>query len=125
METSDEQRQAFGRAVRQRLEDLGRSRAWLGGEVARCEMGQGSRPYTASAVTMWVNGDTEPTRPKVWAIEEALGAKPGALSRLLGYLPVDARTVATVPGAIEQDNRLDEDGRRILLSVYRVLTESP
>jgi len=125
METSDKQRRAFGRAVRQRLEDLGRSRAWLGGEVARCEMGEGSRPYTASAVTMWVNGDTEPTRPKVWAIEEALGTKPGTLSRLLGYLPLEARTVATVPGAIEQDTRLDENGRRILLSVYRVLTESP
>lgn len=121
MDTSDEQRKAFGLAVRQRLEDLGRSRAWLGGEVARREMGDGSRPYTASAVTMWVNGDTEPTRPKVWAIEQALGTKPGTLSRLLGYLPLEARTVATVAGAIEQDSRLDEEGRRIMLAVYRVL----
>jgi len=121
MDTSDEQRQAFGRAVRHRLEDLGRSRAWLGGEVARREMGEGSRPYTASAVTMWVNGDTEPTRPKVWAIEQTLGTKPGTLSRLLGYLPLDARAVTTVPGAIEQDSRLDQEARRILLAVYQVL----
>lgn len=125
MDTSDEQRRAFGLAVRQRLEDLGRSRAWLGGEVARRETGDGSRPYTASAVTMWVNGDTEPTRPKVWAIEQALGAKPGTLSRLLGYLPLDARTVVTVAGAIEQDSRLDEEGRRIMMAVYRVVCGDP
>src|SRR6478752_10383788 len=103
MDANSEQRRAFGRALRQRLEDLGRSRAWLGAEVARLELGEGSRGYTASAVTMWVNGDTEPTRPKVWAIEAALGAKPGALSRLLGYLPLEARPVTTVTAAIEAD----------------------
>jgi hypothetical protein len=122
MDTSDEQRRAFGRALRQRLEDLGRSRAWLGQQVAILELGEGSRPYTASAVTMWVNGDTEPTRPKVWAIEEALETRPGALSRLLGYLPIDARPVASVPAAIEIDPRLDAEGRRVLMAVYRTLT---
>ena len=122
MDTSDEQRRAFGRALRQRLEDLGRSRAWLGQQVASLELGEGARPYTASAVTMWVNGDTEPTRPKVWAIEEALETRPGALSRLLGYLPIEARPVASVPAAIEIDPRLDAEGRRVLMAVYRVLT---
>lgn len=122
MDSTEEQRKAFGRAVRQRLEDLGRSRAWLGAEVARLELGDGTRPYTASAVTMWVNGDTEPTRPKVWAIEQALNAKPGSLSRLLGYLPIEARPVATVPAAIDHDGRLDEEGRRVLHAVYKVLT---
>ena len=53
MDASSEERQAFGRAIRQRLEDLGRSRAWLGAEVARLELGDGARPYTASAVTMF------------------------------------------------------------------------
>jgi hypothetical protein len=125
VDTSEEQRRAFGRAVRQRLEDLGRSRAWLGAEVARLELGDGARAYTASAVTMWVNGDTEPTRPKVWAIEEALGARSGSLSRLLGYLPLDARPVTSVPAAIEHDSLLDEEGRRVLSAVYRVLTGTP
>jgi len=124
VDTSEEQRRAFGRAVRQRLEDMGRSRAWLGAEVARLELGGGARPYTASAVTMWVNGDTEPTRPKVWAIERALGAKAGALSRLLGYLPLDARAVTSVPAAIEHDSLLDDEGRRVLMAVYQVLTGS-
>jgi hypothetical protein len=122
MDTSDEQRRAFGRALRQRLEDLGRSRAWLGQQVAELELGEGARAYTASAVTMWVNGDTEPTRPKVWAIEQALDTRPGALSRLLGYLPIDARPVASVPAAIEIDPRLDAEGRRVLMAVYRTLT---
>lgn len=125
MDTSDDQRRAFGRAVRQRLEDLGRSRAWLGQQVAAIELGDGARPYTASAVTMWVNGDTEPTRPKVWAIEKALNARPGSLSRLLGYLPLDAKPVASVPAAIESDARLDAEGRRVLMAVYRVLTGAP
>jgi len=122
MDTSDEQRRAFGRALRQRLDDLGRSRAWLGQQVAELENGEGARAYTASAVTMWVNGDTEPTRPKVWAIEQALDTRPGALSRLLGYLPTEARPVASVPAAIEIDPRLDAEGRRVLMAVYRVLT---
>ena len=122
MDANSEQRRAFGTALRQRLEDLGRSRAWLGGEVARLELGDGARAYSASAVTMWVNGDTEPTRPKGWAIEAALGAKPGALSRLLGYLPLEARPVATVPAAIDADPLLGEEGRRVLVAVYRAVT---
>ena len=122
MDANSEQRRAFGRALRQRLEDLGHSRAWLGAEVARLELGEGSRAYTASAVTMWVNGETEPTRPKVWAIEAALGARPGGLSRLLGYLPLEARPVMTVPAAIDADPLLGEEGRRVLVAVYRAVT---
>jgi hypothetical protein len=71
---------------------------------------------------MWVNGDTEPTRPKVWAIEEALGAKAGSLSRLLGYLPVGARPVTTVAAAVEADPALGDDARRVLLAVYDAVT---
>ena len=122
MDANSEQRRVFGLALRQRLEDLGHSRAWLGSEVARLELGDGARAYSASAVTMWVNGDTEPTRPKVWAIEAALGARPGTMSRLLGYLPVDARPVATVPAAIDADPLLGEEGRRVLVAVYRAVT---
>ena len=70
---------------------------------------------------MWVNGDTEPTRPKVWAIEQVLDARPGSLSRLLGYLPVDARPITSVPGAIDADPRLDEEGRRVLHALYKVV----
>lgn len=124
MDATTEQRTAFGRAVKERLTALGRSRAWLGAEVARLELGDGARPYTASAVTMWVNGDTEPTRPKVWAIEAALGAKPGSLSRLLGYLPLDARPATTVTAAIEADPRLGTEGRRALLAAYRALAQA-
>lgn len=123
MDATTEQRYAFGQAVKRRLADLGRSRAWLGAEVARLELGEGARPYTASAVTMWVNGDTEPTRPKVWATEAALGAKPGSLSRLLGYLPVDARPVTTVADAIEADPVLGDEARKVLVAVYRAVTE--
>jgi hypothetical protein len=123
MDATNEQRHAFGQAVKRRLVDLDRSRAWLGAEVARLEVGEGARPYTASAVTMWVNGDTEPTRPKVWAIEAALGAKPGSLSRLLGYLPVEARPVSTVVAAIEADPALGDEARRVLLAVYSTVTE--
>lgn len=123
MDATIEQRQAFGRAVKRRLADLGRSRAWLGGEVARLELGDAARPYTASAVTMWVNGETEATRSKVWAIEAALGAKPGSLSRLLGYLPLDARPVTTVAAAIEADPALGDEARRVLVAVYRAVTE--
>jgi len=123
MDATNEQRRAFGQAVRQRLADLGRSRAWLGAEVARLELGEGARPYTASAVTMWVNGETEPTRPKVWAIEAALGAPPGTLSQLLGYLPLGARTITSVPDAVAADPQLSDEARRVLLAVYQAVTE--
>lgn len=122
MDSTDEQRVDFGRALRRRLDDLGHSRAWLGAEVARHEKGEGAKPYTASAVTMWVNGDTEPTRPKVWAIEAALGARPGTLSSLLGYRPVEGDAATGVLGAIDDDPRLDAEGRRVLTALYLVLT---
>jgi hypothetical protein len=123
MDATTEQRQAFGQALKRRLADLGRSRAWLGAEVARLELGEGARPYTASAVTMWVNGDTEPTRPKVWAIETVLGAKAGSLSRLLGYLPLEARPITTVEAAIEADPVLGAEARKVLVAVYRAVTD--
>ncbi|GEM_PF-6288472 len=46
---------------------------------------------TPSAVGNWERGDDEPSRDKVFALEELLATPPGLLSAPLGYLPIDAR----------------------------------
>lgn len=105
----------FGRAVEALLN--GRPRGWLGAEVARI-IDDTRAPFTASAVTQWIDGETEPTRDKVFAIEAALKVAPGTLSRILGYLPVTAVAARSVPDAIRADRTLPEEARGLLLKVY-------
>jgi hypothetical protein len=108
---------AFGKALDTAL-GTSRSRGWLGAEVAR-DLGEDT-PITASAVTQWINGDTEPKPPeRVFAIERVVGVRPGTLSRLLGYLPLDAKPVRSVIEAIDADTNLSEPMRAVLREAYR------
>ena len=75
-----------------------------------------------SAVTAWESARALPDSPElVWTLEAALDFRPGALSRLLGYLPLAAegdRTPPTVQEAVASDQLLDSRARDVLLAVY-------
>jgi hypothetical protein len=63
----------------------------------------------------------EPNPRQAVAIEQALGVRPGTLTQLLGYLPVDAKPIQSVREAIEADPGLDELGRAAMSSTYQAL----
>lgn len=108
---------AWGQAVRARLDELGGSLAWLGRETARAEGRE--RAYAQSTVTGWLLGDYDPQPAAVFAMERALGVRAGSLSRLLGYLPTDARPAVGVEAAIMSEGRLSEQDRDLLLFILR------
>ena len=71
---------------------------------------------TEQAVSNWKRGEDVPRDPaRVFAIEGALGCKPGALSHHLGYLPVTARPIKTPEDAVAFDTTLDPEVRRLVL----------
>lgn len=74
-----------------------------------------------SGISQWTTSRATPSPDTVFRIEEALGLKPGTLSKTLGYLPVNARQILTVPQAVDLDDQLTPLGRRLLLSAYREL----
>jgi transcriptional regulator with XRE-family HTH domain len=77
-----------------------------------------------SAVAQWESGRSLPTPAKVPNLERALELEPGALSRLLGYLPItsgDDKTALDVIEAIRRDARLGERGQELLITMYRQL----
>lgn len=78
---------------------------------------------TQSAISAWEGGEAEPSPETVFAVEEALGLPGGALSRLLGYLPLGEREVASpVSAAIAADPLLTEAEKRGLLALYEEFT---
>jgi len=78
---------------------------------------------TRSAVWQWEQGRAIPRPGAVAAVERELRLPPGALSRLLGYLPAGAveREMISVIEAIEADSRLGERERELLAAMYREL----
>jgi transcriptional regulator with XRE-family HTH domain len=77
-----------------------------------------------SAVAQWENGRSLPIPAKVPGLERALEMEPGALSRMLGYLPItsgDDKTSLDVVEAIRRDVRLGEQGQELLITMYRQL----
>lgn len=77
---------------------------------------------TQSSVSGWINGKYEPAAATVFTIERSLALEPGSCSRPLGYLPVEAagRPVG-IEAAITQSRDLDDDAKRALCDLYRVL----
>jgi hypothetical protein len=106
------------KAIENALRDASRSQSWLGGAVA-VEEGNADKPYSQAAVSGWLDNITNQPPARIFAIERALGRKPGTLSRLLGYLPADARNVTTVVDAIDADPLLDDRARFTLRTMYQ------
>lgn len=77
------------------------------------------------AVSAWEKGTRIPEDPQtVFALEEAVKVAPGTLSRILGYLPLDAESVpSAIVDSIISDGRLDTGMKRALIDIYRKLVE--
>jgi hypothetical protein len=75
-----------------------------------------------STISTWISGGgADPQR--VFAVERALGLRPGELSEHLGYLPLDAVDKPQPPDvryAIDRDPDLDPLDRDALLMLYNV-----
>lgn len=75
-----------------------------------------------STISAWERGEIEPSPEHVFLVEAALGQKKGALSRLLGYAPVDVKLASSVEAAILADPKLDPYQRKLLLQIYESWT---
>lgn len=111
----------FREALGRRLDAIGRSQTWVAWEVAR-EMGR-DEPYSQATVSDWISGRRGMAPEQVFAIERVLELEPGALSRLLGYLPADAVATVTVEDAIRADPTLSSQHRDAVLALYRALSD--
>lgn len=78
-----------------------------------------------STISEWASGrGAVPTPRDVFALEAILEVSPGELSRLLGYLPVEAVERPALTLAILEAAELDDEAREILLLAYRRLARS-
>lgn len=111
VEATEAERMRFGQALTRLRGD--RSQPWLADVMG----------VSDESVRMWEKGASEPTRARVFELERILGAEPGALSRLLGYLPLDAiGPFSSVEDALDADDELTPEGRnamRIVLNGVR------
>lgn len=116
-EATDDQLREFGAALAIQL--MGRPLSWLAAEVGRVT----GTSVTKQSAADWQSGVTEPLRVRVFAMEQVFELAPGSLSRLLGYLPVEAVPAATIEEAIRSDAGLSRRTRDALLGYYRGVVE--
>jgi transcriptional regulator with XRE-family HTH domain len=108
------QKEEFRRALREGRESQRRSQRELATALG----------VSHTAVSQWEVGRSLPSPAKVPDLERALELEPGALSRLLGYLPIasgDDKASLDVIEAIRRDTRLGEQGQELLITMYRQL----
>lgn len=75
-----------------------------------------------TAVSRYEKGEQTPEPDVVFSIEVVLGLEAGALSKYLGYVPVDTscfQQVMNVIDAIQNDPLLSPQTKRMLISSYR------
>lgn len=108
-----ERRRQFGQALREALAVRKKTQRDLG-----ALLGGLSQPW----ISAWIAGDAEPVPLTVFEVERVLELVPGSLSKLLGYLPLDAVTVtADFDKVVKADPYLDDDAKKGLVSMYRSL----
>jgi transcriptional regulator with XRE-family HTH domain len=113
---TQQQLTSFARELRRAREESGLSMR----ELARLvDVGH-------TTVQQWEQGKAAPRPPRVTMLERILKLPDGALSRRLGYMPVDGeisspRSRLTLHEALEADPRLKERDRRVITAVYREL----
>lgn len=82
---------------------------------------------SGAAASNWVRGVNRPDPDRLFALERALGCSPGELSRLLGYLPLEAKDVTSPEDAVRSDHTLSGNQRDALLDVlaaYRAVNRT-
>lgn len=83
--------------------------------------GSSSRQAAQSAAQSWMTGAVEPLRPKVVELEQFLELEPGALSRHLGWLPINAPAMPDLEATVLADARFSEDQKVLLLKLISQL----
>lgn len=97
----------FGQAVREYLERGGYTISGFATHIG----------VTPSTLTTWL--DKSYSKPEnVFLIEQRLTLPPGALSRHLGFLPVDAVPAVDVRDALALDADLTEDQREVVEALW-------
>ena len=107
---------SFGGALRQALADQEMSQLELAGRLGLSSQ---------SVISQWISETHRPDPARVFDIERQLDVEPGRLSRLLGYLPTDAKPVLDVETAVAADPHLNAQQREAVLAVYRALARPP
>lgn len=74
-----------------------------------------------STISTWIAGKAIPAPATVFRLERTIGVPGGALSRHLGYVPVDGLAVEV---AVEADPHLSRMQRAELLQRYRAFVTS-
>jgi hypothetical protein len=88
-------------AIAKALEASGMSQRELGAHVAHHE--PAAETYTQQTVAGWLAGRAYLNPRRVFAIERALSLRPGTLSKIEGYAPVNTDVVITPEEAIDAD----------------------
>jgi len=110
--TTEEQRAAFGAALRAAMVSAGIKTP---AELTRRARSVGI-DRTGETVNTWTRG-SEPSRIEVLALEVLLGVEPGHLSRHLGWVPVDVDTSVTIEQLILAEPDLTDAQKQALLTL--------
>ena len=110
--SQEERRKRFGQAL---------SEALAGRSLRQSHLAE-LLVTTQSTVSAWINGRSEPSASTVFTVERALDLAPGMLSKLLGYLPVEAAgRIPNVEEAVQASDLVDTDAKRMILNVWFTL----
>lgn len=118
----DDDQAALRAAIEEARKAAKMSQKDFGAAVAR-EENQAS-PYSQQTVAGWFSKPVGFTPHRVFAIERAVGAEPGSLSKIEGYVPVGATPTVTVEEAIAADEDISEEQAAMLLAAVRAARES-
>ena len=118
-ESTDEQREAFGAALKDACEWAGiGSSSKLA--VALAEAGSS---YSQTMCAGWFRGSSEPRRDVVQLLEQLTDVAPGGLSRHLGWLPLDAASFPDAEMAILADPDLTPTQANAIIVMLRAMKQ--
>jgi transcriptional regulator with XRE-family HTH domain len=107
---------ALRKAIRDALTERNMTQRELGAEVGHLEDGPA---IPQQSVAEWLAGRVTLTPARIFTIERALRMKPGALSRLEGYMPVGQVPVMTPEEAIDADPDISPTFARLLVGTVQ------
>ena len=117
-QSTPEQREAFGTALKEAAEAAG-----VGSSIRLAAyLTEHGHEVTQTTVATWMRGANEPERPTVLVIEELLGLEPGALSCRLGWVPVGIE-LDDAERAILADDRLSPQHADAIIAMLRTFRE--
>jgi len=108
------------RAIREAAYEAGVDQGELGALVAHIEGRE--RPYAQNAVSQWYSGRVDLPPQRVFAIERALGLRPGVLSVRAGYIPADGQATS-IELALAADADLTASQREDVAALVEVLRQ--